>query len=155
MASFSKKFLRVLFFLYVVAAMTGCVSAISKLKSYNANELYRGYLAKDKVILQLDGKIVHVEGMITRIDQSKLNDVFIELNSRVIVLLRKDEIYKISQIGLKNGDVITVVGNFEGEGVLSKWLTESKNRILVVEDAQIIDKDRWYDLENFENPIFF
>nr|WP_197498781.1 hypothetical protein [Halodesulfovibrio spirochaetisodalis] len=128
---------------------------MSKLKNYSANELYRGYLAKDKVILKLDGKIVHVEGTITRIDQSKLNDVFIELNSRVIVVLQKDEIVKISKIGLKDGDTITIVGNFEGEGILSKWLTNAENRVLVVEDAQIIDKDCWYDLENFENPLFF
>ena len=145
----------VLLIICMAFVLNGCVGAMSKFKSYSANELYRGYLAKDKVILQLDGKIVHVEGMVTRIDQSKLNDVFIELNSRVIVLLRKDEIVKISKIGLKNGDSVTVVGNFEGEGVLSKWLTESKNRVLVLEDGQIIDKDRWYDLENFENPIFF
>ncbi|OBQ51756.1 hypothetical protein [Halodesulfovibrio spirochaetisodalis] len=112
-------------------------------------------MAKDKVILKLDGKIVHVEGTITRIDQSKLNDVFIELNSRVIVVLQKDEIVKISKIGLKDGDTITIVGNFEGEGILSKWLTNAENRVLVVEDAQIIDKDCWYDLENFENPLFF
>lgn len=128
---------------------------MSKLKNYSANELYRGYLAKDKVILKLDGKIVHVEGTITRIDQSKLNDVFIELNSRVIVVLQKDEIVKISKIGLKDGDTITIVGNFEGEGILSKWLTNAENRVLVVEDAQIIDKNCWYDLENFENPLFF
>jgi hypothetical protein len=128
---------------------------MSKLKSYSANELYRGYLAKDKVILALDGKIIHVEGMITRIDQSKLNDMFIELNSRVIVILRSDEIIKISKIGLKNGDTITIVGNFDGEGVLSKWLTNADNRVLVIENAQIIDKDCWYDLENFENPLFF
>lgn len=128
---------------------------MNKLKNYSANELYRGYLAKDEVVLALDGKIVHVEGTITRIDQSKLNDMFIELNSRVIVILRKDEIGKISKIGLKNGDTITIVGNFEGEGVLSKWLTNANNRVLVIENAQIIDKDRWYDLENFENPLFF
>ena len=134
--------------------VTGCAS-MSKLKNYSANELYRGYLAKDKVILALDGKIIHVEGMITRIDQSKLNDMFIELNSRVIVILRSDEIIKISKIGLKNGDTITIVGNFDGEGVLSKWLTNADNRVLVIENAQIIDKDCWYDLENFENPLFF
>ncbi|KAF1074487.1 hypothetical protein [Halodesulfovibrio sp. MK-HDV] len=128
---------------------------MSKLKNYSANELYRGYLAKDKVILALDGKIIHVEGRITRIDQSKLNDMFIELNSRVIVILRNDEIIKISKIGLKNGDTITIVGNFDGEGVLSKWLTNADNRVLVIENAQIIDKDCWYDLENFENPLFF
>lgn len=128
---------------------------MSKLKNYSANELYRGYLAKDKVILALDGKIIHVEGTITRIDQSKLNDMFIELNSRVIVILRNDEIIKISKIGLKNGDTITIVGNFDGEGVLSKWLTNADNRVLVIENAQIIDKDCWYDLENFENPLFF
>lgn len=127
---------------------------MSKLKNYSANELYRGYLAKDKVILALDGKIIHVEGTITRIDQSKLNDMFIELNSRVIVILRSDEIIKISKIGLKNGDTITIVGNFDGEGVLSKWLTNADNRVLVIENAQIIDKDCWYDLENFENPLF-
>lgn len=128
---------------------------MSKLKNYSANELYRGYLAKDKVILALDGKIIHVEGRITRIDQSKLNDMFIELNSRIIVILRNDEIIKISKIGLKNGDTITIVGNFDGEGVLSKWLTNADNRVLVIENAQIIDKDCWYDLENFENPLFF
>ncbi|SIN86668.1 hypothetical protein [Halodesulfovibrio marinisediminis] len=128
---------------------------MSKLNNYSANELYRGYLAKDEVVLALDGKIVHVEGTITRIDQSKLNDVFIELNSRVIVILQEDEIVKISKIGLKNGDSITIVGNFEGEGVLSKWLTNASNRVLVIENGQIIDKDRWYDLENFENPLFF
>jgi len=128
---------------------------MSKLKNYSANELYRGYLAKDKVILALDGKIIHVEGTITRIDQSKLNDMFIELNSRVIVILRNDEIIKISKIGLKNGDTITIVGNFDGEGVLSKWLTNADNRVLVIENAQIIDKDCWYDLENFDNPLFF
>lgn len=128
---------------------------MTKLKNYSANELYRGYLAKDQVVLDLDGKIVHVEGTITRIDQSKLNDVFIELNSRVIVILRKDEVIKISKIGLKNGDIVTIVGNFEGEGVLSKWLTNATNRVLVIENGQIVDKDRWYDLKNFENPLFF
>lgn len=128
---------------------------MTKLKNYSANELYRGYLAKDQVVLDLDGKIVHVEGTITRIDQSKLNDVFIELNSRVIVILRKDEVIKISKIGLKNGDIVAIVGNFEGEGVLSKWLTNATNRVLVIENGQIVDKDRWYDLKNFENPLFF
>ncbi|WP_290925380.1 hypothetical protein [Halodesulfovibrio sp.] len=128
---------------------------MSKLKNYSANELYRGYLAKDEVVLSLDGKIVHVEGTITRIDQSKLNDMFIELNSRVIVLLQQDEIKKIARIGLENGDVVRVVGNFEGEGVLSKWLTNANNRVLVIENGQIIDKDCWYDLKNFENPLFF
>lgn len=128
---------------------------MTRLKSYSANELYRGYLAKDEVILKLDGKIVYVEGKITRIDQSKLNDMFIELNSRVIVILRKDEIVNISKIGLTNGDTITVVGNFEGEGVLSQWLTNASNKVLVIEQAQIVDKDCWYDLENFENPLFF
>ncbi|MEZ6852738.1 hypothetical protein [Halodesulfovibrio aestuarii] len=128
---------------------------MSRFKNYSANELYRGYLAKDEVILALDGRIVHVEGTITRIDQSKLRDVFIELNSRVIVILRKDEITKISKIGLKNGDTITIEGNFDGEGVLSKWLTNANNKVLVIENGQIIDKDCWYDFENFENPLFF
>jgi len=134
--------------------ISGCAS-MSKFKTYSANELYRGYLAKDAVVLSMDGKIVHVEGTITRIDQSKLNDIFIELNSRVIVILQRDEINKITKIGLKDGDDITVVGNFDGEGVLSKWLTNANNRVLVIDNAQILSKDRWYDLKNFENPLFF
>lgn len=123
------------------------------LQRYNAHDLYRGYLAKDETIRALDGKIIQVEGAISRIDQNKLNDVFIELNSRIIVLLRKDEISKISEIGLKNGDNIIVVGNFDGEGVLSKWLTNAANRVLTIDDAQIVSKEQWYDLKNFENPL--
>ena len=137
-----------------IASLVGCAS-MSKFTSYNANALYRRYLAKDETVASLDGKIVHVEGTISRIDQSKLNDVFIELNSRVIVLLKDDEVSKISQIGLKNGDYLRVVGNFEGEGVLSKWLTNANNRVLVVDEGQIIDKEHWYDLKNFENPLFY
>lgn len=156
MKNFSSRCLKGAILIGALLLCTGCAHLRNYnggLQSYNAHDLYRGYLAKDEAIRALDGKIIQVEGAISRIDQNKLNDVFIELNSRIIVLLRKDEISKISEIGLKNGDKILVVGSFDGEGVLSKWLTSATNRVLTIDDAQIVSKEQWYDFKNFENPL--
>lgn len=142
--------------LIVLLCSSGCARLQNfngGLKSYTAHELYRGYLAKDETIRALDGRVIQVEGAISRIDQNKLQDVFIELNSRVIVLLRKDEIQKISEYGLKNGDQVVVVGSFDGEGVLSKWLSSATNRVLTLNEAQIVSKEQWYHFKYFENPL--
>ncbi len=122
--------------LAATVALSACLGG-GRPAQYDASNLYRAYMRDDAEVTELDGRVINVTGTVTRVDQSTARNLFVELDHRIIVFIRQDQVVRLGEMGIKVGDAVSAVGVFGGKSAVTKWTTASGNAVLVLENGEI------------------
>ena len=140
--------MRIICSVLVVLVLAACIPqrrSGQTLPQYSASALYRDWEMGDERVQALEGRVVNVTGTISRMDLSAGRQFFIELDSRLIAFIRKDQVHTIGEKGFAVGDSVSIAGEFAGRSAVARWSTSASNSVLVVENAEVVGKsESWW-----------